>query len=317
MNKRLIIFLIVGLSSAAFFALLPFYFFQEKQPLPFKKGNRDIVVMAVGDIMLNRGVEQKARGNFKFPFLRISSYLKRADILFGNLESVISDKGEKIGSIYSFRADPKAIKGLSYAGFDVVSVANNHVFDYGREAMEDSFKRIRESGISYVGGGFTEQESGQGVVKRVGDTEVCFLAYNNQGSPYWSSKGERSGINWLDESIEEDIERAEQNSDVVIVSFHFGEEYKGLPNETQKRFSRLAIDAGADLVLGHHPHVIQPIEEYKGGWIAYSLGNFVFDQYFSERTMEGLLLEVRIRNKEIGGVNPVKFKISKDYQPYF
>ncbi len=316
-NKKFIILLLVGLHSAAFLALSPYYFFQEKEIVSFSKRDGDIVLMAVGDIMLDRGVEYKAKHDFKFPFLRISSYLKRADILFGNLESVISDKGKKVGSIYSFRADPKAIEGLSYAGFDVISVANNHVFDYGREAMEDSFKRIREAGILYVGGGFTEQESRQGVVKRVGDTEICFLAYNNQGSPYWASREGISGINWMDKSLKEDIERAEERSDLVVVSFHFGNEYERLPNKTQEEFSRLAIDSGADLVLGHHPHVAQPVERYKEGWIAYSLGNFVFDQYFSEETMEGLLLEVIIKDKKIKEVSPVVFKISEDYQPYF
>jgi len=104
-----------------------------------------IVLTAVGDIMLDRGVEyiveRQGDGDWRFPFLKIADLIKKSDIAFGNLEGPISDKGVKVGSIYSFRHSPEVINGLTFAGFDILSVANNHIFDYGREAMEDSFKR--------------------------------------------------------------------------------------------------------------------------------------------------------------------------------
>ena len=315
-KKKIVLAVLVGLSSAAFLTF-PIYL-RTDRPVSFER--KEIVLMAVGDVMLDRGVEYKIRetGNndFRFPFLKISSYLRGADLLFGNLESVVSDKGKKVGSIYSFRADPRAVEGLVYAGFDVLSVANNHVFDYGREAMEDSFFRIKEAGMEYVGGGLTENSARQGVVKEVRGTKISFLGYNNQGSPYWKAEGNKSGINWISEEIAGDIKEAKEKSDLIVVSFHYGTEYQEIPSETQKKFSYLAIDSGADLVVGHHPHVIQPVEKYKKGWIAYSLGNFVFDQYFSEKTMKGLLLEITIRGKEIKDVNSVKVKISEDYQPF-
>ena len=102
----------------------------------------------------------------------------------------------------------------------------------------------------------------------------------------------------------------------MIVSFHWGEEYQNQPNKEQRYFAQLAIDSGADLVIGHHPHVVQPVEKYKNSWIAYSLGNFVFDQSFSEKTMKGFLLEVIIENKKIKEINPKEIKISKYFQPY-
>lgn len=271
--------------------------------------------------MLDRGVEyfvkKQGNGDFKFPFFKIAEQLKKVDILFGNLETVISDKGNKIGSIYSFRANPKAVEGLIFAGFDVLSAANNHVFDYGRMAMEDSFKRLKNAGIDYVGAGLNEGEAKQGIIKEIKGTKVAFLAYNNKGSQYWQATAERSGINWLDGRIKEDIKKAKEKSDLVIVSMHFGEEYYKKPSREQEYFARLAIDSSADLVIGHHPHVVQPIEKYKNGWIAYSLGNFVFDQGFSQETMEGLLLEIIIENKKIKEVNPKKVKLSEFFQPYF
>ncbi len=279
-----------------------------------------ITLIFVGDIMLDRGikhmVERYGEGDYRFPFLKIKDELNKGDLLFGNLESVISDKGTKIGSIYSFRADPKSIEGLTYAGFNLVSVANNHIFDYDREAMEDSFKKLNSNNIDYVGGGFNEKEAYSPLIKDIKGTKVAFLAYTNLGSLHWEAKEERSGIAWIDEKkIEEGIERAKEEADLVIVSFHYGDEYEPKSNSFQKYISRLSIDFGADLIIGHHPHVIQEIEEHNKKYIAYSLGNFIFDQGFSKETMEGLILKVIIENKEIKELIPVKFKMNEYFQP--
>ena len=310
MRRFLLIISIVFLIGEIGFVFRTLFLFQQQQAAIFltadlnikKEGNSKIIILAVGDIMLNRGVEymvkKEGSGDFKFPFFKIADYFKKADILFGNLESVISDKGVKVGSIYSFRAEPQAIDGLVFTGFDILSVANNHIFDYGREAMEDNFKKLKEVGIDYLGGGFNEKEARSGIIKEIKGTKITFLAYTNKGTEYWQAIGNRSGIGWLDERIKEDIKKAKEKSDLVIVSLHFGEEYQTKPNEEQKYFAQLAIDSGADLVIGHHPHIVQLVEKYKDGVIAYSLGNFVFDQYFSEETMKGLLLEIIIENKK-------------------
>jgi poly-gamma-glutamate synthesis protein (capsule biosynthesis protein) len=279
-----------------------------------------VTLFFVGDIMLDRGVELKinkeGNSDFKFPFLKIEKDLKEADILFGNLEGPISDKGQKVGSIYSFRMDPKAIDGLLFAGFDVLSVANNHIFDYSRIAMEDTFFRLKESGIDYVGGGFNEIEAYAPKIKEINGTKIAFLAFTNLGSPYWEAKEKRSGIAWLEkEKLEKSIKEAKKKSDIIIVSMHFGEEYKTSPTLGQKTLAQFAIDSGADLVIGHHPHVIEPFERYKQGYIAYSLGNFIFDQNFSEETMKGLILKVLVRGKKIQEVIPIEFKINNFFQP--
>jgi len=278
-----------------------------------------LTLIFVGDVMLDRGVEymvqEKGGGDFKWPFLRIADYLKKADILFGNLESVISDIGLRVGSIYSFRAEPEAIEGLTYAGFDILSVANNHIFDYGRAAMEDSFKRLKEAGIEYIGGGFSEEEARSPAIKDIKGTKIAYLAYTNLGSEYFAATEDRSGIAWLDERITEDIKTSKKKADIVTVSMHFGEEYQSQPTLEQKYFAHLAIDTGADLVIGHHPHIIQPIERYKEGYIIYSLGNFVFDQGFSAETMKGLLLEVLVENGRIKTVIPKTIKLNPFFQP--
>lgn len=290
----------------------------ESEP-ELKDLNQSITLILVGDVMLNRGVEHMVRKygaeDFRFPFKEIKPYLQKADILFGNLESIISDRGKNIGSLYPFRAEPEAMKGLKYAGFDLVSVANNHIFDYGRAAMEDSFRRLKRAGIDYVGGGFSKQEAYSPIVKEIEDTKIAFLAYTNLVAESWTAKGDRSGIAGLDKSIAKDIRQAKQEADLVVVSMHFGQEYQTQSNQNQRYFAHLAIDSGANLVVGHHPHVIQEVENYNQGYVAYSLGNFVFDQGFSEPTMKGLLLEVVVKDGKIEQVIPPKIKINSYFQP--
>jgi len=293
---------------------------------PFSKKINFVTLFFVGDIMLDRGVELEIKKNgnsdFKFPFLKISKDLKEADILFGNLEGPISDKGQKVGSIYSFRMNPKSIEGLLFAGFDILSVANNHMFDYSRVAMEDTFSRLEKAGIDYVGGGFNETEAYAPKIMEVnGSTgspqvKIAFLAFANLGSPYWEAQGERSGMALLDkDKLEKSIKNAKNQADLIVVSMHFGDEYKASPTPEQKELARLAVDSGANLVIGHHPHVIQPVEKYQEGYIAYSLGNFIFDQNFSKETMEGLILKVFVENGKIKEVVPVEFEINQNFQP--
>jgi len=282
--------------------------------------NRSITLMLVGDIMLDRGVEYVINsyggGDYKFPFLKIADYLKEADILFGNLEGPISNKGERVGSIYSFRNNLAVIEGLNFAGFDILSVANNHIFDYGREAIEDTFNRLTTAGIDYVGGGFNEIEAYSPIIKEVNGTKIAFLAYTNLGLKFWAAKGEELGIAWLEKKrMEKEVKEAKSQADIVITSFHYGEEYYLEPTSFQVSISQAAIDAGADLVIGHHPHVVQKIEKYRTGYIAYSLGNFVFDQGFSEETTKGLILKVLVENGKIKKIISIEIEINKLFQP--
>jgi poly-gamma-glutamate capsule biosynthesis protein CapA/YwtB (metallophosphatase superfamily) len=289
-------------------------------PLDQREEEKDIIVIAVGDIMLNRGVEymvqKEGDGDFKFPFLKIADYLNKADILFGNLEGPISERGVKIGSIYSFRMSPSILDGLNYAGFNVLSLANNHMFDYSRIALEDTMIYLEENGIIYAGAGFNEEKAFSLKIKEVKGIKIGFLAYTNLGPKSWKAHDNNSGmawINWDDISrISDQINKAKRETDVLFVSLHAGDEYSLNPSAFQKEFARASIDAGADVFLGHHPHVVQEVERYKDGWIAYSLGNFIFDQSFSEETMEGLLLEIVITNGRIEKVVEKKTKIS-DY----
>jgi len=264
---------------------------QEKQP-----AEQPIKIILIGDIMLDRGVkymiDKEGNGDFKFPFLKIADYLQTADIVFGNLEGPISDKGTKVGSIYSFRMDPRAIDGLKFANINVVSLANNHTFDYGQAALDDTVLRLTAAGIEGLG-------NGSSVIKNIRGTKIAFLAYT------------AFGVNGITEddfnAVSSEIKTTKQNADILIVALHAGEEYQTTPNQFQVDFFQMAKEAGADFVFGHHPHVVQPN--------FYSLGNFVFDQNFSTDTMAGEIVELSIDNGIIKEVVPISIKINNSFQP--
>ncbi|MDP4001427.1 MAG: CapA family protein [bacterium] len=271
----------------------------------------------VGDIMLSRSVGDlmAVKNNYNWPFEKISDFLKSADLTFANLETPISNRGVKVGSIYSFRSNPKVVEGLIFAGFDVLSVANNHAWDYGRDAFSDTLYHLAEAGISYVGGGHNEYEAHTGVIKKVGKTDVGFLGYTNLLPKSVSATGDSAGVAVLDEAkMVDDIQLMKSRSQLVFFSFHCGEEYIALHNASQERIAHKAIDAGADLIIGHHPHVVEDIEEYKGKYIVYSLGNFVFDQNFSVETMIGLAVKVWLKDSKINRLEKIPIHISNQYQ---
>jgi len=321
--QRFLFFSLIAILAAV--AGLFIFAGEETEQEAEKKSDSEITLFLVGDIMLNRGVEymieKEGKGDFRYPFLKIRDYLFPADLVFGNLEGPISDKGEKVGGIYSFRAEPEVKEGLIFAGFDILSLANNHLLDYQRIALEETMKILREGGIDYVGAGFGEEEAFSVKVKEVKDVKIGFLAYTNLGPEAWRARDNYSGIACISETdlpeIASGIKSAKEKVDLLVVSLHAGQEYAPEPTHFQREFSRAAIESGADLVVGHHPHVVQEIERYQSGWIAYSLGNFVFDQAFSEETMQGLLLEVIIKHGIIKEVNPKEIKISDSFQPYF
>jgi len=274
-------------------------------------------MLFVGDIMLSRsvGVLMAKKGNYDFPFEKIIDTLRQADLVIANLENPVSARGVKVGSIYSFRADPKVIKGLQYAGIDIVNIANNHMWDYGRDAFLDTLKYLKTAEINYIGGGSNFQEAHTGITKDVGESKVTFLGYTDLISPKVSATETTAGVSYLDLSqMVSDIKQAKSQSDIVVVSFHWGDEYKINHNLKQESVAKTAIDAGASLIIGHHPHVRQEVEQYKDSWIAYSLGNFIFDQNFSYETTHGLILEVIVKDKKIESVNKKEITISSEYQ---
>lgn len=313
----LMVIFVLGTISAKTPALSP-SLISHFTPVPHVSSRSNIRLLFVGDIMLSRGVADQINRNQSnsFPFENVYDFLKKADLTFGNLESPISDQGTDLGHLYSFRAPLKSIEGLAKAGFDVLSLANNHSYDWGPEALKDTISRLRAQKISTVGAGQNSQEAYQPKIIDIKGQKIAFLAATDIPPKEAEARSNRAGVAWMKPNIiSQQIQKIKSQVDFIVVSMHSGSEYQKHPNADQRKFARQIIDAGANLVISHHPHVIQEYEKYKNGYIFYSLGNFIFDQNWSDETSKGLIVEVRLTNKtkEINTYNVI---ISKStFQP--
>src|SRR3989338_1853110 len=240
----------------------------------------EITLLFVGDIMLSRDVaKQMSKNNdFHFPFLKIADVVQGADVAFGNLEGPISMRGANQGSIYSFRADPRVIEGLTFAGFDVLSIANNHIWDWGSDALYDTLTLLKDAGIKPVGAGMSYSDANAPTVADVKGRRIAFFAYTNLYPDSLEASDISLGISDFDlPKVQEAIQQVRGVAEVM--------EYA--------------------------------LENRRKAWVAYSLGNFVFDQNFSKETMEGLMLEVKVKNGKISEVRKILVKINDTFQPEF
>jgi poly-gamma-glutamate synthesis protein (capsule biosynthesis protein) len=249
-----------------------------------------------GDVMLSRNVARLARqaGDPAAPFRDLAEILAGADIAFVNLEAPFSDRGPVQQRGMIFKTEPEMIAGLELAGIDIVSTANNHARDRGDYGVAFTLDWLARHGIVAVGTGTTAEDAYAGTVLSRNGTNFGFLAYTydaNNGNYAEGDNDHRIAVLDLDQ-MRAGVARMRERADVVIVSMHAGYEYQPQPNAQQREFARAAIDAGATVVVGHHPHVRQPWEFYKEGVIYYSLGNLVFDQFQRRETQRGLLAEL-------------------------
>ena len=298
----------------------------------------DVRLVFAGDVMMARKVETSVStnggGNYSFLFAKIASFMQSADIAFANLESAITDKGSarslsQVLQGISFRAKPAAINGLLSAGIDIVSMANNHTLDYNVAGMSDCINRLKAAGIQYVGAGLTFNDAYAARIFTVKNTRIAYLAYTLVGVELKdrAQKDEpldglkpQSGVAWYySKYVDPAIRAARSQADLIVVSIHYGTDYSvdsstTDPSHEQDRFAYLALDEGADIVIGHHTHITQPVMVHIKKYLAYSLGNCVFDQS-ATLTKQGMLLEVTVRDRKIAEVVERKIQINQYYQP--
>jgi D-alanyl-D-alanine carboxypeptidase/poly-gamma-glutamate capsule biosynthesis protein CapA/YwtB (metallophosphatase superfamily) len=280
----------------------------------------DFVTLAfAGDIMLDRGVKNSVMKNFGGDYSKLFDnlgILNKSDVVFANLEGTASDQGKDLRNLYSFRMDPSVVPALAGAGINIVSMANNHVGDWGRDAFVDTLARLRENEILYTGGGSNSREAEEPATMEKYGIRLGFLGFSDKGPEYLKATPTSAGIlSANNPRFNEIIQNASKQVDYLIVSFHFGEEYQTTHDQRQEDLAHRAVDNGAKIVIGHHPHVMQDTEVYKNSFIAYSLGNFIFDQKFSKNTMEGMLLELKLSKD--GSISATKniVKLSSFFQP--
>ncbi|RJE89798.1 CapA family protein [Paenibacillus sp. 1011MAR3C5] len=253
--------------------------------LPAEEGtegeSEQISLSFVGDMMpgeyINRILLEKG---YDFPYQNVLFYLSEPDIMAGNLELPITTRGTPIeGTPYVHKGSPDALPAIRDAGFDVLSLANNHAMDQGLEGMHDTMKHLQEAGIGYMGVGNNDAEAFAPYIMETKGFKVAYIGVSGV-IPFTHLKADRNtpGIAETYETTRTvaAIASAKEEADLVIVMVHWGEDAADKPKNLHRSYAREYIDAGADIVIGSHPHVLQGFENYNGKWIAYSLGNFVY-----------------------------------------
>jgi poly-gamma-glutamate capsule biosynthesis protein CapA/YwtB (metallophosphatase superfamily) len=256
---------------------------------------RPLVLAAVGDVNLGDrvGLAISEYGP-RYPWLSVAPLLNRADLAVANLECAVSTRGAPVaGKRYTFRGRPSSLAAAGrFAGLDVVSLANNHSLDYGREAFIDTIRHATRAGISVAGGGSNLAAARTPAVREAGGLRVAFLAYSDVRPLGFDAGAGIAGTNpAFPHIIAPDVQRARRSADVVVVYFHWGEERTVRPTGRQRALGRLALASGATVVLGAHPHVLQPLERPSPRkLVAWSLGNFVFGATSPGTQRTGILL---------------------------
>jgi len=285
------------------------------------------IVTFVGDIMLGRGVAAANPGDPVAPLRPMETLLHSADLTVGNLESTLSDAGPPQQGDDSFSAVPHVLPAMARLGFDALSLANNHTGDFGPRALVDTIGAFRGSGVAPFGAGRDLREAARPVVLERHGVRFGFVGFNAIGETPRAAPG-RAGVlsvrmpprtgplNRGDLArVLGEVGRLDRRVDVVVVLPHWGTQYTHTVEPVQRLVAHRLVDAGADLVVGGHPHWVQGMERYRGARIAYSLGNFVFDMDFMEETMEGVALTATFRGDRLRGVRLTPYRLDGRFAP--
>ncbi len=267
---------------------------EEKKGL--KTEEQIIRFSAVGDVMLDRGVRKDIEDNGpEWPFLQVKSFLKERNLVYSNLEMALDHGCQPLNKKEVFRMPVELLGGLSGSGINVFNLANDHSLDCGREALLQMMSWLNASGYYTVGAGQNQDQARVPLYVTHGGITLGILSFINfpvEGLQYCEAC---TGPGFYDrEAMIRYMKEMERRADYRIVTFHWGSEYSLLPDNYQVNLAHEAVDFGADLVIGHGPHVMQSIEKVRGKWIIYSLGNFVYDQIFPGG-LEGAILCAEFR----------------------
>jgi len=266
-------------------------------------------LLALGDIFLNTKDDSD-------PFYNIKDVFQNYDIIFGNLETVLSNRGFQVQKRVPLQANPDKIIYLKNAGFDIVNLANNHITDYGEPGLLDTISILKQKDIKFIGAGANIKDALKPVIFERNELKIGFLGFTSVGA---IAKEKSSGCAPLNkELIIKCISELRKKVDILIISLHWGIEYVFYPSPQQQKLARTLIDNGADLIIGHHPHVIQGIEEYQDKLIIYSLGNCNFgveqDKNYEGADI-GIAVSVELSKDKIPKYELLPVEINSNYQP--
>jgi poly-gamma-glutamate synthesis protein (capsule biosynthesis protein) len=298
--------------------LLTIIFFQTAAVLSGQTVSQTVEIAAVGDILLDRGVEKRIKQfGADYPFEKVKNILADADLAFGNLENPVTGECDSAKKKFSFRAKSEHSKILHDAGIYILSLANNHSFDCGQTGLFETFINLKNENLRWIGAGKSETVAETPLFIEIKGIKIAFLGFTAI-SPLKSPNIAFATI----EKVARTVASARRKADFVIVSFHWGTEYSSSPNARQIELANAAIEAGADVVFGHHPHVLQGFQMRdqpdgkRRALVAYSLGNFVFDSpvRLNKKVAESVILKVRFGKNGLIGAEIIPVSI-KNFRP--
>jgi poly-gamma-glutamate synthesis protein (capsule biosynthesis protein) len=285
-----------------------------------------ITMRATGDILPVRCAYERMLelGDLVHAFRELAPWLAEADITVGSLDAAISDAGEPFGCVetFSLLAPQESLQGIEMSGFDVITVATNHVKDCGQaacgdDAFFDTLANLRAAGATPVGGGADLAEARAPALLTVGGVRFAFLGYDEIAPHYHAEPGVPGTAPLNEAYLREDVAAAARQADVVVVLPQWGVEYQAEATFLQQELAAAAVDAGADLVIGNHPHWAAAAESIGDAFVAYALGNYIFDQDWSLETQQGVLLEAAFHGAQLKGVRFHPIHIWDEHQPAF
>ncbi len=276
-------------------------------------------LVMTGVTAMGRGVSWKiAKYGPIYPIEKVAEVLQDADIAHTSNEVSFVPGCEQESHTMSFCALPQSIDTLTYAGIDVVELTGNHNNDKGWQYNLDSMNLYEEKGITYVGGGKNLDDAYTVRYSDLGEYKVAWIGFNEAGPAYaWAAEGRPGAAEYWEDKLVELSKEAAENSDIAIMVFQWANENYSYPTEFQKKTARLAIDNGIDLVVGSQGHGTLKMEFYNGSPIYYGLGNFLFDQMFSDKVREGMILRVNTIDGEIKNLEMLPYVLEDYSQPNF
>ena len=296
----------------------------------FKMSEKRLILVMTGDIMLGGEFltfRNERDLNWEYPFKKAKPFFEKADVIFGNLECPLSKDGpvraDKDMALY---APPDSVSSLKYLNYNVVSLANNHINDYGEEGLIKTIEILKGKKIPFFGAGENLEEASRGVTIEKGGCKISFLGYTTSEEHVKSIIADTNTAGCVPyeiSKIKNDINRVRSKSDIICVSLHWGFEYYLYPSPEQIELAHQIIDAGAHIIIGHHPHVIQGFERYKNGVIFYSLGNFFFPNFYmksgvlhkwQEENNKSIIAKCKISKKGVEEIEMLCSFMNTDYQ---
>jgi poly-gamma-glutamate capsule biosynthesis protein CapA/YwtB (metallophosphatase superfamily) len=258
-------------------------------------------IVFTGDVMLGRHVEivsMDEHSSSVYPFLNVAEKLKDADLTIVNLENPIIESCPRHDGGFKFCANPYMLDGLKFAGVDIVSLANNHTYNYGTDGFNQTIRHVKTAGIGAIG------INREVLIKEINDTKFGFLGFDF--------------VTNAPTKVDFDaVKQADTLVDVLVVGVHWGAEYQDKPQPIVREWGGKLLENGADVIWGHHPHWVQPVEKIQGKIVMWSLGNFVFDQGWSEETKKGLAVKLTFDGSNVESVEEMPVYMRETAQPVF